>query len=315
MGWQNGTFRRLFSWTADANAGYDILADRLDSDTNDIVGGINNTLTRDGQNAPIGDLPMAGFKHLSVAQASSPTDYARFDQVVPATGNGTISGSLTVTGAAALNGGTTVTGGLTADALTVNGGINANGGISATSIGVSGSLTVTGGINANGGVNATSLGVSGSLTVAGGINANGGVNATSLGVSGPLTVSGAAALNGGATIAGLTVNGDASVSGTLTAPSITCTDNRLICQGTNAPSVTMYNTTAGAMGASGFWVGAGGLNIGQMNGDGSPATPWAYFDASGNFTLNHTLTLGGSVVQIGAAGSGPGGSGRMLYLP
>ncbi|HEY1430769.1 MAG TPA: hypothetical protein VGF39_03955 [Stellaceae bacterium] len=295
MGWQNGTFRRLFSWTADANAGYDILADRMDSDTNDIVGGINNTLTRDGQNAPIGDLPMAGFKHLSVAQASSPTDYARFDQVVPATGNGTISGSLTVTGAAALNGGATVTGGLTADVLTVNGGI------SATSI------------------SATSIGVSGALTVTGAINANGGINATSLGASGPLTVTGAAALNGGATIAGLTVNGNSNLSGnlavggTLTAPFITCTDNRLICQGDNAPSVTMYNTTAPA--ASGFWVGPGGLNIGQMNGDGTPVTAWAYFDASGNFTLNHTLNLGGSVVQIGAAGTGPGGSGRMLYLP
>jgi hypothetical protein len=293
MGWQNGTFRRLFSWTADANAGVDILADRMDSDTNDIVGGINNTLTRDGQNAPIGNLPMAGFKHLGVAQASSPTDYARFDQVVPATGNGTISGSLTVTGAAALNGGATVTGGLTADALTVTGGISANGGISATSIGVSGSLTITGGINANGGINATSLGV-----------------------SGPLTVTGAAALNGGLTVNGNSnLSGNLGVGGTLTAPFITCTDNRLICQGTNAPSVTMYNTTAGAPAASGFWVGAGGLNLGQMNGDGTPVTAWAYFDASGNFTLNHTLNLGGSVVQIGAAGSGPGGSGRMLYLP
>jgi hypothetical protein len=95
MGWQSGVFHREFSWTADPNAGFDILTHRMDSDTNDIVGDINNILTRDGQNVPGGNLPMAGFKHLNVAAATQPTDYARFDQVVKATGDATISGNLT----------------------------------------------------------------------------------------------------------------------------------------------------------------------------------------------------------------------------
>ena len=70
MSWQpGGNFDRLYSWTADAAAGFDILADRIDADTNDIVQGLMRTVNLDGLTTPAANLPMGGFKHTNVAPA------------------------------------------------------------------------------------------------------------------------------------------------------------------------------------------------------------------------------------------------------
>lgn len=220
MGWENGMFRREFSWVSDAAANYDILADRMDSDTNDIVGGINNTLTRDGQNVPSGNLPMSGFKHLNVAVASSPTDYARFDQVVPATGAATITGTLAVTGALTaggpvqINNTLGVTGAVTmtaalsvASGLTVGGAAGLNGNLT-----VAGSGTIAGGLTVTGGGH-----LSGGLAVTGDINASGNVVAAAdlWGRSLHLTVD--ANISGGVSVGGnTTVNGGLVVANGLT---------------------------------------------------------------------------------------------------
>ena len=99
MPWQiGGTFTRLYSWVADAAAGFDIMADRMDADTNDIAGGLSRARNLDGLNAPANNLPMGGFRHSGVAAATANDHYARYDQVVKVTGDSTVTGNLHVTG-------------------------------------------------------------------------------------------------------------------------------------------------------------------------------------------------------------------------
>lgn len=83
MSWNGaGVFNRLYSWTADAAAGIDITASRMDADTNDITGnGFGNCLTRDGQGIATALLPMGGFRHTGVGAGVALTDYARMDQL------------------------------------------------------------------------------------------------------------------------------------------------------------------------------------------------------------------------------------------
>lgn len=78
----NGTFARIFSWTAQANAGIDIIASEMDTDTDDITGnGFNNTLTRDGQGSATANLPMNGYVHTGVGNASATNQYAAAGQI------------------------------------------------------------------------------------------------------------------------------------------------------------------------------------------------------------------------------------------
>lgn len=83
MPWNgNGVFLRLYSWVSDKNAGIDINSSRMDADTNDIVTGLDNTVTLDGQTIPVHSLPMGGFTHTGVGNATARTNYAAAGQVV-----------------------------------------------------------------------------------------------------------------------------------------------------------------------------------------------------------------------------------------
>jgi hypothetical protein len=327
MGWQpGGAFNRLYSWSSDAAAGFDILADRMDQDTNDIVQGIMRTRNLDGYNAPTVNLPMGGFKHTNVGAAVDPTDYARFDQILPITG-GTITGAveinstLLVTGALTVSGGANVSSGLTVSGpLSVGGdlGVSGNGSLAGTltmgafhsngpsyaysfntaadlsvggNFGVNGTATFSGPVNFSGQVVGTAQVLcEGGLYAAGVGGATGGV---SLYVNGSASILGGATIDGDATIDGtLTAAGNATVAGTLTA-----TGNRVISQGSNAPSLTMFNTSASA--ASGLWVGAGGLDFGAMDGAGNPLTTWGYFDPGGQFYTSHDAHIGGDFYVAG----------------
>ena len=92
MSWDgNGVFNRIYSWVADAAAGLDISATRMDTDTDNITSnGFGNCLTRDGQGSATANLPMNSFKHTNVAPGSAPTDYARYDQLTSALAGGGI---------------------------------------------------------------------------------------------------------------------------------------------------------------------------------------------------------------------------------
>ena len=81
-GWNgSGTFNRLYSWVADAAAGIDISASRMDADTDLITGnGFSNCLTRDGQGFATANLPMAAFRHTGVGNGVAATDYAALGQ-------------------------------------------------------------------------------------------------------------------------------------------------------------------------------------------------------------------------------------------
>lgn len=82
-GWTgSGSFTRIYSWVADAAAGIDIIASRVDDDTNNITSnGFNNCLTRDGQGSASANLPMNGFRHTAVGNGVVATDYVAVGQL------------------------------------------------------------------------------------------------------------------------------------------------------------------------------------------------------------------------------------------
>lgn len=94
MSWNgSGIFNRLYSWTADKAAGLNIIASRMDTDTDDITGnGFSNCLTRDGQGFATANLPMAGFRHTNVGTGVARTDYAALGQMQDGSPNWTIWG-------------------------------------------------------------------------------------------------------------------------------------------------------------------------------------------------------------------------------
>ena len=77
----SGVFQRVYSWVTDAGASLPISATRMDTDTNDIVSGLNLCLTADGQRKPSANLSMNGFKLTSMAAATTAGDAVRYEQV------------------------------------------------------------------------------------------------------------------------------------------------------------------------------------------------------------------------------------------
>lgn len=77
-GWDgNGNFTRVYSWVADKAAGLNIIASRMDTDTDNITNnGFGNTLTRDGQGSATANQPMNGFRHTGVGAALASDQYA-----------------------------------------------------------------------------------------------------------------------------------------------------------------------------------------------------------------------------------------------
>lgn len=74
----NGVNTGAEVWQDDAGAGVKIRADRHDTHDEDIATGLENTITRDGQNSPTASLPMNSQKHTGVAATSgrsSRTEY------------------------------------------------------------------------------------------------------------------------------------------------------------------------------------------------------------------------------------------------
>ena len=73
-------------WQQAAEADRDIRADDADAHDEDIATGLENCLTRDGQNSPTGPLPMNGQKHTGVADAAANNEYATLGQLLALTG-------------------------------------------------------------------------------------------------------------------------------------------------------------------------------------------------------------------------------------
>lgn len=82
-GWNgSGTFTKTHTWVDDQANGIKIRADRHDQNDTDFTNGINNCITKDGQNSPSADLPMNGQKHTNVAKADALNQYATVEQVI-----------------------------------------------------------------------------------------------------------------------------------------------------------------------------------------------------------------------------------------
>lgn len=80
MGWSGGTFSRVHNFSADASAGIQAQASRFDAEFDEYKTGLENCVTRDGQNAASGNLPMGGNRHTGVGAATSAAEYLRADQ-------------------------------------------------------------------------------------------------------------------------------------------------------------------------------------------------------------------------------------------
>ena len=85
MGWSGGTYTKgnnaTGGWAGDASLGIGIEAGRHDTQDDDFTAGINNCLTKDGQNTPTQNLPMGGYKHTGVANAAASDEYTTQGQL------------------------------------------------------------------------------------------------------------------------------------------------------------------------------------------------------------------------------------------
>jgi len=70
----SGVFKRLYSWVADATAGLDILADRMDIEMDGFATGLSNCLTRDGQAGMVAAIDMNGHKIIDLADPTNDQD-------------------------------------------------------------------------------------------------------------------------------------------------------------------------------------------------------------------------------------------------
>ena len=77
----NGQYTGATLWAATKAGGRKIRTDDHDSHDEDLATGLENCLTRDGQNAPTANLPMNAKKHTGVADATADTEYATKGQM------------------------------------------------------------------------------------------------------------------------------------------------------------------------------------------------------------------------------------------
>lgn len=98
MGWSAGTFTRTNGtytgasvWASDEAATIDIESARHDTHDQDLAAGINLCIHKGGQNAATANLPMGGFKHTNVANATASGEYVSFSQFTTATYSPTLT--------------------------------------------------------------------------------------------------------------------------------------------------------------------------------------------------------------------------------
>lgn len=82
MAWNGaGLFNRIHSWAADALNALNISSSRMDAEFDNFKTGIENVVTRDGQNQPSANLPMGTFRHTAVGTASARDQYGQVGQI------------------------------------------------------------------------------------------------------------------------------------------------------------------------------------------------------------------------------------------
>lgn len=82
MAWNgSGSFARVHNWVSDRDASIPITATRADAEDDNFKDGIEACLTKNGENSATANLPMGGYKHTGVANASARNQYAAAGQV------------------------------------------------------------------------------------------------------------------------------------------------------------------------------------------------------------------------------------------
>lgn len=88
MPFSGGTFSRTDGtrtgstvWTQAKDAGVKIVSSGHDTHDQDIAGGLNSLLLKNGNNTPTANLPMATYKHTGVGNGSARTDYLAVGQL------------------------------------------------------------------------------------------------------------------------------------------------------------------------------------------------------------------------------------------
>ena len=81
MAWNGaGLFSRVHNWVTDKANSVDITASRMDAEDDGFATGLNNCLTKNGENTPTADLPMGGFNHSGVDDGTARDHYASIAQ-------------------------------------------------------------------------------------------------------------------------------------------------------------------------------------------------------------------------------------------
>lgn len=106
MPYSSGTFTRLYNWVQDAANSIKILSTKFDAEHDGFATGLSTAMCRDGQSTVTANLPMGGFRHTGVGDATARTEYASAAQIqdaslVYATAAGTAN-AITVTLAPAI---------------------------------------------------------------------------------------------------------------------------------------------------------------------------------------------------------------------
>ncbi len=89
----SGVFTRLYSWANDAAANIKIRADRMDNEMNGMATGLSQCITKDGQTTVTANLPMSGFRHTGVGDATSRNNYGSYAQIMDGKGLPTVGGT------------------------------------------------------------------------------------------------------------------------------------------------------------------------------------------------------------------------------
>lgn len=83
MGWDGaGGYTRQHNFSADASAGINILASRMDVEMNDFASAMTLAWARDGQNTPTQDIPMGGRKFVNVGAPASVSNFMRVREFI-----------------------------------------------------------------------------------------------------------------------------------------------------------------------------------------------------------------------------------------
>jgi hypothetical protein len=157
----SGTYSLPASSWNPATTGTTIESTAANTTLTDLASALTQSLSKDGQTTPTGNLPMGGFKLTGLADGGSSADSMAYGQGAKLAGGNTFTGAQVINGAVSLSGDLSVTGTVIFTSGTIS-----VGNLTVTSVASIASLNVTGTTNAN------ILNVTSTLSVAGISNVN-----------------------------------------------------------------------------------------------------------------------------------------------